>query len=56
MLKEKLAVLRFMTQGQVEDDILKKSFNHRVENGKFIFTFKAEIDPSDWTACYGSAS
>ncbi|GAF70494.1 unnamed protein product [marine sediment metagenome] len=55
MNKYKLNILRWLTRGQVPDDILKKSFNHRVEDGKFTFNFKANVDTSQWRGCYGSA-
>jgi hypothetical protein len=55
MNKYKLNFLRWLTRGQVSDDILKKSFRWRIKDGKFAFSFKADVNPKDWRGSYGSA-
>ncbi len=55
MNKYKLNVLRFMTRGEVSDEVLKKSFDHKVEGNKFTFKFKAGIVRADWKFVMGSA-
>lgn len=54
MNKYKLNVLRFLTNGKISDGILKKSFNHRIEKGKFCFKFKASLNTNAWRMVYGS--
>jgi len=54
MKKYYLNFLRWITQGRIENEILKKSFNHRIEDGKFKFNVKVKINSNDWKWRYGS--
>lgn len=53
MNKYFLNLLRFLTRGECPDWILRKSFNHKFENGKFKFNFKANIDTKGWKRISG---
>lgn len=48
-----LNYLRWLTGGEIEDEVLQESSNHRVENGKLKFNFKANVNPKDWRFSYG---
>jgi len=53
MNKHKLNYLKFLTKGEIEDKVLEQSFNHKFEDGKFIFNIKARFtNPQDWVAIY----
>jgi len=54
MNKYKLNYLRFLTHGEMDDELLKTSFDHKFsEDGKFSFKAKVNIDTKNWRCCYG---
>ena len=54
MNKYFLNFLRWLTHGELSDSILKKSYNHKIEDGKYSFNFKAEVNAKDWRYGIGS--
>ena len=54
MNKYKLAFLRFLTHGEISDQMLENSTNWRFEGDKFKFDTKVKVDPSKWRFVSGS--
>ena len=48
MNKYFLNFLRWITQGELPDNILRKTYNHKIEGDKFNFNFRANINTKDW--------
>jgi hypothetical protein len=46
--------LRWMTNYELDDEILKKTRNWRVENDNFVCDIEAIMKAEDWRCCYGS--
>ncbi len=56
MNKYELNYLRFLTGGNIEDEILEKSYNFKIEDGKYMFNVELPFTNSqDWLACYGKS-
>ncbi|GAG37872.1 unnamed protein product [marine sediment metagenome] len=54
MNKYFLNFLRWITRGEIPDEVLKKSYDHKVKGDKFKFKCKIEVNAKDWR--YGSGN
>ena len=54
MNKYFLNFLRWITKGQMPDEILKTAYGFKIKGNKFSFKFKAKIDTKNWRFYTGS--
>ena len=55
MNKYFLNFLRWLTNGEIPDKVLKKSYKHKMYGGNFSFRIKANFNPKDWRYGLGSS-
>lgn len=55
MNKYKLNFLRQLTGGELQDSILKTVTNIKIEDNKFSFKIRANININNWNFIYGSS-